>query len=105
MKKTESCEDIVKGHGTASGAESLAWVQETATQTRSNSKNVSVQFRTKSTAKGIQCTVPNKSQGTQCILLQETFVSSTPCASDDEPSDSEEEMDADDVRPLKCSRP
>ena len=51
---------------------------------------------------GIQCT---KSQGTQCILLQETFVTSTPCASDDELSDSEEEMDADEVRPLKCSRP
>ena len=34
------------------GAESLPWVQEAATQTRPNSKNVSVQFRTKSRAKG-----------------------------------------------------
>ena len=45
---------------------------------------------------GIQTTVPTKSQGTQCTLLKEMFVTSTPCASDDEPSDSEEEMDADD---------
>ena len=45
---------------------------------------------------GIQTTVPTKSQGTQFTLLKEMFVTSTPCASDDEPSDSEEEMDADD---------
>lgn len=44
----------------------------------------------------IQITVPTKSQGTQCTLLKEMFVTSTPCASDGEPSDSEEEMDADD---------
>ena len=44
----------------------------------------------------IQITVPTKSQGTQCTLLKEMFVTSTPCASDDEPSVSEEEMDADD---------
>ena len=43
---------------------------------------------------GIQTTVPTKSQGTQCTLLKQMFVTSTPCASDDEPSDSEE-MDAD----------
>ena len=49
---TVCCEDSVKGHETVSGAESLPWVQEPATQTRSNSKNVSVQFRTKSTANG-----------------------------------------------------
>ena len=84
-----------------------------------------MQFRTKSTAKGkflklccvfilalqkkpfvykrfgyhfpaVQITVPTKSQGTQCTLLKEMFLTSTPCASDDEPSDSEEEMDADD---------
>ena len=42
---------------------------------------------------GIQTTVPSKSQGTQCTLLKEMFVTSTPSASDDEPSDSEE-MDA-----------
>ena len=45
---------------------------------------------------GIQTTVPTKSQGIQCTLLKEMFVTSTPCASDNEPSDSEEEMDADD---------
>ena len=45
---------------------------------------------------GIQTTVPTKSQGTQCTLLKEMFVTSTPCASDDEPSDLEEEMDAGD---------
>ena len=44
----------------------------------------------------VQITVPTKSQGTQCTLLKEMFLTSTPCASDDEPSDSEEEMDADD---------
>ena len=44
---------------------------------------------------GIQTTVPTKSQGSQCTLLKEMFVTSTPCASDNEPSDSEE-MDADD---------
>ena len=41
----------------------------------------------------VQITVPTKSQGTQCTLLKEMFVTSTPCASDDEASDSEEEMD------------
>ena len=104
-------------------------MQEATTQTQSKSKNVSVQFRTKSTSKGrfflitglcfpnrygapknaglftkillmissgTQITVPTKSQGTQCTLLKEMFVTSTPCGSDDEPSDSEEEMDADD---------
>ena len=40
--------------------------------------------------------MPTKSQGTQCTLLKEMFLTSTPCASDDESSDSEEEMDADD---------
>ena len=45
---------------------------------------------------GTQVTVPTKSQGTQCTLLKEMFVTSTPCGSDDEPSGSEEEMDADD---------
>ena len=44
---------------------------------------------------GIQTTVPTKSQGTQCTLLKEMFVTSTPCASDDEHSDPEEETDAD----------
>ena len=43
-----------------------------------------------------QITVPTKSQGTQCTLLKEMFLTSTPCASDDELSESEEEMDADD---------
>ena len=42
----------------------------------------------------VQITVPTKSQGTQCTLLKEMLLTSTPCASDDEPSDSEEEMDA-----------
>ena len=40
--------------------------------------------------------VPTKSQGTQRTLLKEMFVTSTPCSSDDEQSDPEEEMDADD---------
>ena len=44
----------------------------------------------------IQITVPTKSQGTQCTLLKEMFVTSTTCASDNEPSVSKEEMDADD---------
>ena len=44
----------------------------------------------------VQITVLTKSQGTQCTLLKEMFLTSTPCASADEPSDSEEEMDADD---------
>ena len=45
-----SCEDSVsvKGHETESRAELLPWVQEAATQTPSSSKNVSVQFQTKS---------------------------------------------------------
>ena len=47
-----SCENSVKGHETVTGAESLPWVQEAATQTRPNSKNVSVQFQTKSRVKG-----------------------------------------------------
>ena len=117
-----SYEASVEGNERASGDESLPWAQEAATQTRSSSKNVSVQFRTKSTAKGkflklcrvfeinmvlrkkpfgyafpaIQITAPTKSQGTQCTLLKELFVTSTPCASDGDPSDPEEEMDADD---------
>lgn len=121
-----SFDHSVKGRETGSGAELLPWVQEATTQTQSNSKNVSVQFRTKSTSKGkflslgfvfkidtvlqkkrlftkvlvmissgIQITVPTKSQGTQCTLLKEMFVTSTPCGSDDEPSDCEE-MDAED---------
>ena len=45
---------------------------------------------------GIQTTVPTKSQGTQCTLLKEMFVTSTPCASNDEQSDPEEEMEAGD---------
>lgn len=44
---------------------------------------------------GIQTSVPTKSQGTQCTLLKEMFVTSTPCASDDEHSDLEEETGAD----------
>ncbi|XP_074607993.1 uncharacterized protein LOC141860697 isoform X1 [Acropora palmata] len=96
LNSAVSYEGSVEGHERARGAESLPSAQEAATQTQSHSKNVSVQFRTKSTAKAVQITVPTKSQGTQCTLLKEMFLTSTPCASDDEPSDSEEEMDADD---------
>lgn len=44
---------------------------------------------------GIQKSIPTKSQGTQCTLLKDLFVSSTPCQSEDELSE-EEDMDADD---------
>ena len=47
---------------------------------------------------GIQTTIPTKSQGSQCTLLRDFFVTSTPSQSEDEMSegDPEEEMDADD---------
>ena len=44
---------------------------------------------------GIQKTIPTKSQGTQCTLLKDLFLSSTPCQSEDGLSD-EEDMEADD---------
>lgn len=45
---------------------------------------------------GIQTTIPTKSRGTQYTLLKVMFVTSTPCASNDEQSDPEEEMEAGD---------
>ena len=40
---------------------------------------------------GVQTTIPTKNQGTQCLLLKDMFVTSTPCQSEDEGSESEEE--------------
>ena len=52
LNSAVSYEGSVEGLERARGAESLPSAQEAATQTQSHSKNVSVQFRTKSTAKG-----------------------------------------------------
>ena len=40
---------------------------------------------------GVQTTISTKSQGTQCLQLKDMFVISTPCQSEDEASESEEE--------------
>ena len=52
---------------------------------------------------GILKSIPTKTQGTQCTLLKDLFVASTPCQSKDELSE-EEDRDADDD-PLYATEP